>query len=201
MTNDHVPPRGFFPEPRPSNLITVPCCRRCNKSWELEDEAVRAFFTLDIARSEVGDAIWDNKVIAGTVKRSSAFREYMLARTHNRAIAGPSGIEFLPAFDVPNERVHPFMERITKGLLRHYYPLYDYSSSTFTVRHIPATEANLQSLEKFLGGSNYDERGEGVVRYRYANTDTESGGFWFYTFYDAVWYLVLHKKTSPSTQS
>src|SRR5438128_79472 len=38
LTNDHVPPKAAFPKPRPSDLITVPSCRSCNKSFEQDDE-------------------------------------------------------------------------------------------------------------------------------------------------------------------
>ncbi len=30
-TKDHVPPKCFFTETKPPNLITVPCCHDCNK--------------------------------------------------------------------------------------------------------------------------------------------------------------------------
>ena len=37
-TVDHVPPKAMFPKPRPANLITVPCCDPCNKSFKNDDE-------------------------------------------------------------------------------------------------------------------------------------------------------------------
>ena len=44
-TRDHVPPRNLFPEPRPSDLITVPCCRSCNESASMDDEFFRNIVT------------------------------------------------------------------------------------------------------------------------------------------------------------
>lgn len=41
MTDDHIPPKALFPEPRPSNMLTVPCCRKCNKSFSKDDEYFR----------------------------------------------------------------------------------------------------------------------------------------------------------------
>jgi hypothetical protein len=200
LTREHLPPKGFFPRPLPQNLITVSCCRTCNHSWHLDDDAVRAFFSVAIGRSEAGESIWEERVIPGTVARSPAFREYMLERVQNVAVATPFGIESLPAFDPPHERIERFMVRLTKGFLRFYYPDYDYIPSKFTVRHIPSTEKNLQMLEDGLIGTRYDERGDGVVRYRFAISDTGNSGLWFYMFYDAVWILVHHVRSTSSAQ-
>ena len=198
LTRDHLPPKGFFPRPLPQNMITVACCQTCNRSWQQDDEAVRAFLSLAIDRSPAGDAIWEQRVIPGTVARSPRFRESMLARVQNFAVATPFGIEVLPAFEPPQERLERFMVRLTKGFLRFYYRDYDYGSSIFSVRHIPSTEQNLQMLEDGLIGTRYDERGDGVIRYRYGLSDTRLSGLWFYMFYDAVWFLVHHAQPTAS---
>ncbi len=41
MTVDHIPPKGMFPEPRPSNMLTVPCCMKCNQCFSKDDEYFR----------------------------------------------------------------------------------------------------------------------------------------------------------------
>jgi hypothetical protein len=40
-TRDHVPPRGMFPKPLPTDLITVPSCHTCNSASSLDDEYFR----------------------------------------------------------------------------------------------------------------------------------------------------------------
>lgn len=42
---DHVPPQCFFSTPRPSNLITVPACAKCNWSFGKVDERARNLLT------------------------------------------------------------------------------------------------------------------------------------------------------------
>lgn len=37
-TRDHVPPRGFFLEPLPENLTTIPSCRACNQELGRDEE-------------------------------------------------------------------------------------------------------------------------------------------------------------------
>jgi hypothetical protein len=44
-TKDHVPPKCFFPTPRPDNLLTVPCCESCNKIYGKDDERARNLLT------------------------------------------------------------------------------------------------------------------------------------------------------------
>ena len=55
LTLDHLPPRGFFSEPRPnnSNLITVKACDRCNAESSLDDECFKVF--AEIAQTKVQD--------------------------------------------------------------------------------------------------------------------------------------------------
>ena len=43
LTRDHIPPKSFFPKPRPNNLITVPCCRTCHKEFTENDEYLRNY--------------------------------------------------------------------------------------------------------------------------------------------------------------
>jgi hypothetical protein len=78
ITNDHVPPKGFFPEPRPSNLITVPCCARCNHAFSKDDEAVRTWLCTVIGATPAGEWILNKKVVPGIMTRSPAFRESLL---------------------------------------------------------------------------------------------------------------------------
>src|SRR5688500_5764615 len=52
-TVDHVPPKSLFPPPRPSNLVTVPCCTSCHRSFMKDDEYFRLMLVL---RDDVRDS-------------------------------------------------------------------------------------------------------------------------------------------------
>lgn len=43
LTRDHIPPRSFFPAPRPTDLITVPCCRECHEEFTENDVYLRNY--------------------------------------------------------------------------------------------------------------------------------------------------------------
>jgi len=45
MTVDHIPPKNLFSNPRPQ-LITVPCCKKCNLSFSKDDEYLRLQLSL-----------------------------------------------------------------------------------------------------------------------------------------------------------
>ena len=50
-TSDHIPPRGIFPKPLPSNsnLITVPACQKCNQGSSQDDEQFRNYVALSVS--------------------------------------------------------------------------------------------------------------------------------------------------------
>ena len=45
VTEDHVPPRSFYPKDPPKNLITVPSCSACNGEFAKNDDYVRLVLT------------------------------------------------------------------------------------------------------------------------------------------------------------
>lgn len=104
LTADHIPPKGFFAPPRP-NLITVPCCASCNASYAKDDEAVRLWFSAPLGRSEAGEWIFEHKARAGTIARSAAFREKMLATMNDTELLTEDGEIEATSFAIPRDRV------------------------------------------------------------------------------------------------
>lgn len=43
-TVDHVPPKVFLDKPYPENLPVVPCCKKCNREFSLDEEYVAVLF-------------------------------------------------------------------------------------------------------------------------------------------------------------
>ena len=56
ITKDHIPPKNLFPKPRPSDLITVPCCLECNQRISKDDEYFRLVITMRYDVSQRRDA-------------------------------------------------------------------------------------------------------------------------------------------------
>jgi hypothetical protein len=195
ITNDHVPPKGFFPEPRPSNLITVPCCTRCNNSFSKDDEAVRTWFSAALGATPAGEWILKNKVTPGIITRSPAFRETLLNSMQDTKLLSEDGkLIDAVSFSMDSNRAERFVLRVAKGLLSFYYPDYDYSQDNFDLRFIPLTSDNLDKLDPVKNLLRYDFRGDGVIQYRFGLTDTQRSGFWIIVFYGAMLFVVYHSK-------
>lgn len=120
ITDDHVPPKGLFPKPRPSNLITVPACESCNGGEHLDDEYFRLMLamrhdTADLpALKPVLEAVF--RSLGKTEKRK--FARSFISRYKRRQVHTPRGI-FLgvfPAYDVDRNRVLRVVERTGRGI-------------------------------------------------------------------------------------
>jgi hypothetical protein len=195
ITDDHVPPKGFFPEPRPSNLITVPCCVQCNNAFSKDDEAVRTWFCAAIGATPAGEWILKNKVVRGIMTRSPAFRETLLnSMQDTKLLSEEGGLIDVVSFSMETSRVERFALRVVKGLLSFYYPEYDYFQDAFSLRFVEPTRDNLNKLDTVKDLLRYDFRGDGVIQYRFGLTDTCRSGLWIIVFYGAVLFLVHHTK-------
>jgi hypothetical protein len=123
VTDDHIPPKNIFPPPRPSNLITVPACQKCNSSTSKDEE----YFRLKLCMSqEVGDhpeARKNRDIIFRSLYRKEAkglknsfvqdVRKVQL-RTSGGLYLGKRYI-----FDVDLKRIFNVVEKIVRGLYYH----------------------------------------------------------------------------------
>jgi hypothetical protein len=73
LTRDHVSPQSIFPNPKPSNLITVPACQDCNGGFRLDREYFRTFVVAGSYQSSAARGWWNRKIIgspnAGTIRQ------------------------------------------------------------------------------------------------------------------------------------
>jgi hypothetical protein len=116
-TVDHVPPRALFAQPRPSNLITVPCCVDCNHGFSLDDEYARLVMVL---RSDVESHRAAQALMPTTIRGLS---KAVLAAVRTMPVRTPSGLHLgeAPVMDVDLERLRRFASRVVHGLHFHQY--------------------------------------------------------------------------------
>src|SRR5258706_7560399 len=193
LTRDHVPPRGFFPPPLPSNLITVPCCNSCNHGYSLDDEATRLWLSAAYGASKAGEWILEHKASKKTPKLIDAL---LTSIEEVKLLTVDHGEVDVERYEVPIDRIERFVIRVTKGLLTHHFPDYDYSTATFETRYIPQTVDNLAKLEPIRDLLHYDSRGDGVFQYRRGLTESKLSGLWILVFYEAIVFLVSHTKNN-----
>ena len=121
ITRDHIPPKNLFPEPRPSDLITVDSCRQCNQTASMDDEYFRWVL---IVRNQAGEYPDAHEIFDGSVLRSigrpeaKGFSTLLRNNTVDVHVYTEGGIYLgeVGGFRVDHNRVNHVATRIIQGL-------------------------------------------------------------------------------------
>lgn len=201
-THDHVPPRGLFPRPWPSDLITVPSCESCNGGASLDDELFRLSLVL---REEVEAHPKASQVLQTAMRglnrpERPALRQAILKSARNVERFSPGGIYLgnNKEYALPLKRIVEVSNRITRGLYFHHIgePL----PKEYTVDSRPAQCLNLSddfaldSLLKLIGLINPQvfSVADGAFRYRFGICeDNPEASFWVFIFFDTLAYVAF----------
>lgn len=123
ITADHVPPKCLFPDPKPTNLITVPACEKCNNSYKKDDEYFRICVLTQPYNNPTGWKIWEEKVIRRTLRRSPSLRKRLLDNLIRVELRSPSGVYLGEgeALQFHVSRINRVVKRIVRGLYWYHY--------------------------------------------------------------------------------
>lgn len=121
-TKDHLPPAGLFPKPRPSDLVTVPCCRECNTEASKWDERFRVFAAMHVSRNDPEATELLHKSVLPSVRHNARLRREILESARDVMLTTPSGIVLGPATQVhwDSEAYDRVIERVVRGLHFHH---------------------------------------------------------------------------------
>lgn len=197
LTRDHVPPKGLFPKPRPSNLPTVACCFACNNGASKDVEYFRVAASSLINRNEQGDRAW-SRVRESTVKakRIEGLLEELRRGIKPVTIPTETGL-LLPGAEIPARAdiVARVVARLTLGFIRLTHPEVDTQLLDMEVTHIH--QFKLGSIVKSRVAKVFTPYsvGGGVYRHwrAFSETDTHFGMF-VHVFYDAAAWMVMHTR-------
>lgn len=195
-TRDHIPPEGLFPDPKPTDLITVPCCYRCNnESFSKLDEQFRAIVSMAANVSGAGTAVMRSKVFGRSLKESPKLKTQIARSIVHGTVQTPYGLVTGPLVTMDKNQFAPFLIRITKGLLAHFYPKIDYFGLAFSVVQLGQFRADQPEFRTVVSNLKFDQRGNGVFRFWHglAKEDPTSG-LWVLQFYNAALFMVKHQK-------
>lgn len=194
-TRDHIPPECLFPEPKPTNLITIPCCYRCNRTFSDVDEQFRVFVTAPVNVSSTGKSVLRKKVVVRSLKKTS-LRKRMAAGIHMGTMNTRWGPVSVPLITMDRATLEPFFTRLTKGLLVRFYPGVDYFDLKFSVKQISQFGASHPVFKSLTAHFRADQRGDGVFRFWHFVRPSEGrAGIWIYQFYDAALFQVAHAES------
>jgi hypothetical protein len=122
LTADHVPPKGLFPEPRPSNLITVPCCEAC-RTEQNDDEYFKNMIVLrrDVSTNPLGRRLVESVEKALTRPESRPFTTNLLRSVQLVEIRTLAGLYLGRAatYTADTRRLDRVMRRTLLGLYFH----------------------------------------------------------------------------------
>lgn len=185
-TKDHIPPKGIFVKPRPSNLITVPACVKCNGGSSGLDEQFIADLGIHVSNgAEAGKRLFAEQVMK-TLRHNNELSRKVLGRIKSVDFTTPEGIIYgrkhIGEWD--KEPHMKIIEKTIRGLYYHHYDeILDANYSVDTYFFDSLTE-ELQEISK-----NWAFNSFGDVRYKYtrAEENKETSSVWLFQFYDSHW--------------
>ena len=120
---DHVPPENLFERGQKSNLVTVPCCYRCNNAASKGDQYFLVYLALrqDARQKPEHDRLWAKMVRTLKRKEASKFRQNITSGIKFVQPVTLAGVILPPALSIPVDpvRVVEVLIRIVKGLYLH----------------------------------------------------------------------------------
>jgi hypothetical protein len=122
LEKEHVVPRQFFIKPLPSNLITVPSCTNCNRSFGKIEEYLRTSLLLNTnCDSQACRDLREKKSPYKTLQRSAGLLNTLRKSMRVIPETTRSGIIIGSQTVVPldNKRLNAFVKKIVFGLHFH----------------------------------------------------------------------------------
>ncbi len=183
-SKDHVPPDCIFPESKPKDLITVPCCINCNQEYKMLDEKMKNFISI-IAGEKSSDAGEKSK---HEIIRSSKLRNNFLsyAKLHTSSTDNVGNPRLL--FHFKKDELYKWIVRIVKGLYFDHHKASINKRSIFKVK--PHPELSPQPSETFPMEEGLKFRPYfvyGTVK----NDNKLDSNYWVLIFYDHLIFTVL----------
>ena len=200
---DHVPPKSYFEPPRPSNLITVPCCRPCNKGFTKDDDYLRTALSVrdDIVRDPRRLHLQNWRDRSWARSESVPLRRRILQQTFRTNLKMPSGL-IIPeqhAFTLETDRVRRVLTRYTKALFYHHkgFPLPLDAQVVADVSF--ESNAGIQDLSpQFLSGKGWWVLGKDEFRYSWNSAEDEpTTTIWLFVFFNSVPFFTMTMPSSP----
>lgn len=193
---DHVPPKGLFPRPLPNDLLTVPCCIRCNGEKSRDDEFFRLIATMGINPPPEAERVFMERTVPNTIAGGRLRREIrdLLATRQRVTMSADGKHEIQDRYHVPLEILERITLRIARGLIAHAFPALgthrlrfrpslptpgEFAETLQLVRHLPLSQIS-------RGGTTFDAL--------YGTTPESSGsaGVCFVVIHGSIGAIVLH---------
>ena len=195
LTRDHLPPKNLFLPPRPSDLITLPCCNACNNQAHEDDEYLRLAVSGYLNNNPIGKRIWREKAVGSTIRKRRLRKpvDAMAASLKRIALITPEGVEDAVEVEIKRAPIDRALTRMTKGFLALLHPEIDRTLLTFRTTQLDQFKLNDPGFGEIRKVLSYFQRGNGVYRCWYGlDAEYSLKGGWIHMFFDSAAYLVEH---------
>lgn len=205
ITRDHVPPQCLFPDPKPTNMITVPACKPCNESYKLDDEFFRVCVLSQADLHPTGRKLWNEKVTGPTLNRKSslerspALANFLANQLITVNLKSETGICLgkRDAILFPADRINRVIERIVRGLFWHHYRIRIGSNIGF----LSVMNPNIEKISNIINKIAISSIGGDVFYYRYANVaEDPEQSMWFLLFYKRILFSAFLTREEVSVE-
>jgi len=206
-TKDHIPPKTLFPQPVPNGieLVTVPCCAKCNQGVADDDKyfATVLSSTIEAQQKTEGRAVWERLVSGG--KRHPEEKGFWKGIRRNLRvdeIRSPGGIILgdLPAHTKYEPRFYRVLERIVKGFFFKLHGRRLPGNCSVVVTESPTKEFwdEIQDLKEALARNGCFQPMQNVFRlWSTGEEERPDVTLWYMIFLEAKDFLCL---TAPENK-
>ena len=129
LTRDHVPPRNLFGSTSEVQLVTIPCCTKCNGQASKDDEYFRRSLILrhDIPDNPITRELLEAVYRSWRNPRQRGFTRSFLRGVEEKEVYTEGGIYLgqVGTYNVEHHRLDRVVCRIIRGLFYHHsgYPV------------------------------------------------------------------------------
>lgn len=190
-TDDHVPPKSFFPKPRPSDLITVPSCLDCNKGAGKDEEFFLATFMFSYAGvSEAGTMLWTEK-LNRMYDKNIGLRRKIADHLILSSLYTPSGIYLGNGMTINTDekRFETVVNKILKGLYFFEYNQTFPDSAEITTFYLNQKK-DYEPVKKVAPELKFGSRSwDGIFEYKFNRLPNDpSGSIWLFRFWGQIFF-------------
>jgi hypothetical protein len=203
-SRDHVIPSGFFLEPRPTNLVTLPAHQAChNRHSEDYARAILAGMSDTTTARRVSEIHVRRSLVRSDLKGTKLRRDLVRTLVPRVEFKSPAGLILghAPAVQFDRERMYPMLEKIVRGLHYHHTGRFlavnaklSWGLFSFGLKELHGTDLAL--FEECDTGLSY--AGVFECRYGVASDDTVEGSVWWLRFYEGVVFRCVTSLTTAA---
>lgn len=191
-TKDHIPPKNLFSKPKPNNLITVPCCNDCNKSFKKDEDLFCSWVLFgDSGVTQEGKRIWGQK-LRRTFKKDAGLAGQIVKSFCQVDVFAPEGIYIGRRLGVgidPRRRDN-VVKKIVRGLFWEEYKDRIPSDSVIEIIRCQKSDPKLLGAIQCTQQAKRFQNGIFEYRHKRLKVDTYES-FWVMSFYRQIYFVAL----------